>query len=55
MVATVTDVLPYFYVPVPRGFTDDDFNPFRSYLNVSRVPPSTVRTLTAGLGRHQRE
>ncbi|PPQ63372.1 hypothetical protein CVT24_005637 [Panaeolus cyanescens] len=33
VVATVTDVLPYFYVPVPRGFTDDDFNPFRGYLN----------------------
>ena len=37
IVATVTDVLPYFYVAVPRGFTDADLEPFRHYLNVSTV------------------
>jgi DNA polymerase delta subunit 1 len=34
VVATVTDFLPYFYIAVPRGFRDDDIEPFKSYLNV---------------------
>ncbi|KAJ3515999.1 hypothetical protein NLJ89_g1399 [Agrocybe chaxingu] len=33
VLATVTDYLPYFYVAVPRGFTDTDIEPFRQYLN----------------------
>jgi len=33
--ATVTDYLPYFYIAVPRGFTHEDIEPFRQYLNVS--------------------
>lgn len=35
VVATVTDYLPYFYVAVPRGFRDEDIEPFKSHLNVS--------------------
>ncbi|PPQ66648.1 hypothetical protein CVT26_009402 [Gymnopilus dilepis] len=33
VLATITDYLPYFYVAVPRGFTNDDLEPFRRYLN----------------------
>jgi DNA polymerase delta subunit 1 len=35
VVATVTDFLPYFYIAAPRGFRDDDIEPFKSHLNVS--------------------
>jgi len=35
VVATVTDFLPYFYIAVPRGFRDEDIEPFKSHLNVS--------------------
>ncbi|KAF9054588.1 DNA polymerase family B-domain-containing protein [Panaeolus papilionaceus] len=61
VVATVTDVLPYFYVPVPRGFTDDDFNPFRSYLNdainessiILKIEKVVKRSLVGYLGDEQ--
>ncbi|KDR67983.1 hypothetical protein GALMADRAFT_257532 [Galerina marginata CBS 339.88] len=33
ILATINNYLPYFYVPVPRGFTDEDLSPFRDYLN----------------------
>jgi DNA polymerase delta subunit 1 len=34
VLANITDFQPYFYVALPRGFTADDFGPFRDYLNV---------------------
>jgi len=34
VLANITDFKPYFYVPVPRGFTDADIQPFREYLSV---------------------
>jgi len=30
----VTHFDPYFYVPCPRGFTNDDLEPFKNHLNV---------------------
>ncbi|TFY75983.1 hypothetical protein EWM64_g8027, partial [Hericium alpestre] len=33
VLAHVTDFAPYFYIPVPRGFTKDDLHPFKIYLN----------------------
>jgi len=30
----VTHFDPYFYIPCPRGFTDNDLEPFKNYLNV---------------------
>ncbi|KAF4610971.1 hypothetical protein D9613_006736 [Agrocybe pediades] len=33
VLANITDFKPYFYVPIPRGFTDADIQPFREYLN----------------------
>ncbi|KAA1468795.1 hypothetical protein DENSPDRAFT_834227 [Dentipellis sp. KUC8613] len=33
VLAHVTNFLPYFYIPVPRGFTKDDLGPFKQYLN----------------------
>lgn len=30
----VTQFLPYFYIPVPRGFTNDDVDAFRDHLDV---------------------
>lgn len=35
VMALITGFLPYFYVPVPRGFENSDINPFMNYLNVS--------------------
>ncbi|KAF8972660.1 ribonuclease H-like domain-containing protein [Flammula alnicola] len=35
VLATITDFLPYFYLAVPRGFTEADIEPFRDYLNVN--------------------
>lgn len=35
VLAHVTDFLPYFYVPVPRGFQVDDLDAFMENLNVS--------------------
>ncbi|KAF8199125.1 hypothetical protein BJ912DRAFT_950996 [Pholiota molesta] len=33
VLANINNFLPYFYVAMPRGFTDDDMEPFREYLN----------------------
>ncbi|KAF8159802.1 delta DNA polymerase [Crassisporium funariophilum] len=33
VLANITDFLPYFYVPLPRGFTEHDFDAFRLSLN----------------------
>ncbi|KAJ3821920.1 DNA polymerase family B-domain-containing protein [Lentinula raphanica] len=33
VLAHIYDFLPYFYVPVPRGFQNEDIEPFRDYLN----------------------
>ncbi|KAF8899613.1 DNA polymerase family B-domain-containing protein [Gymnopilus junonius] len=33
VLATITNYLPYFYVPVPRGFTTEDLEAFKLYLN----------------------
>lgn len=35
VVAYISDFLPYFYVPAPRGFTESDTWAFTEYLNVS--------------------
>lgn len=35
VLANITDFLPYFYIPVPRGFLDSDITAFSLYLNVS--------------------
>ena len=34
VLAHVTQFPPYFYIAVPRGFTNDDVSAFRSYLEV---------------------
>lgn len=33
VLVNVTDFLPYFYIGVPRGFGDDDLEPFKADLN----------------------
>ncbi|KAI0313537.1 DNA polymerase family B-domain-containing protein [Amylostereum chailletii] len=33
IMALITDFLPYFYIPVPRGFENSDVYPFMNYLN----------------------
>ncbi|KJA15253.1 hypothetical protein HYPSUDRAFT_172822 [Hypholoma sublateritium FD-334 SS-4] len=33
VLANITDFKPYFYVAIPRGFTDADLAPFREYLD----------------------
>ncbi|KAJ2923627.1 hypothetical protein H1R20_g13461, partial [Candolleomyces eurysporus] len=33
VLANITEFLPYFYVSVPRGFTEDDIAGLRGYLN----------------------
>ncbi|KAF9477762.1 hypothetical protein BDN70DRAFT_880775 [Pholiota conissans] len=33
VLANITHFLPYFYIAMPRGFTDGDMEPFREYLN----------------------
>ncbi|KAJ8455480.1 hypothetical protein ONZ45_g18936 [Pleurotus djamor] len=40
VLAVVTGFLPYFYVPVPRGFTEADCKPFAIHLN-NKVDSST--------------
>ena len=32
--ASVTDFMPYFYVPAPRGFRSEDIDSFVNELNV---------------------
>lgn len=39
VLAHITGFMPYFYVPVPRGFEDADIPPFMSELNVRQSPP----------------
>ena len=34
MLAHITGFMPYFYIPVPRGFETEDIHPFMSELNV---------------------
>lgn len=41
----VTGFLPYFYVPVPRGFAEDDLESFKSYLNSIMDDPRTVQRI----------
>lgn len=41
----VTHFDPYFYVPCPRGFTSNDLEPFKNYLNVRPLDRSYVPTL----------
>lgn len=36
VLANVTQFMPYFYVPVPRGFDNADLDAFMDALNVSR-------------------
>ncbi|KAF9526132.1 DNA polymerase family B-domain-containing protein [Crepidotus variabilis] len=43
VVATVTNYLPYFYVAVPRGFHEDDVEPFRRHLNDIAENPCIVK------------
>jgi hypothetical protein len=38
VLAHITDFLPYFYVPLPRGFTHDDLHSFADHLNVESFP-----------------
>ena len=37
VMAIITDFLPYFYISAPRGFTQDNVIPFKTYLNVSVI------------------
>jgi hypothetical protein len=39
VLAHITGFMPYFYVPVPRGFEDADIPPFMSELNVRQSRP----------------
>ncbi|KAF8726461.1 hypothetical protein AX14_007849 [Amanita brunnescens Koide BX004] len=41
VMAMITGFLPYFYISVPRGFTQNDVVPFKTYLN-SVVPGEFV-------------
>ena len=34
VLASVTDFMPYFYVPAPRGFRNEDIDSFLNELNV---------------------
>ena len=34
VMASVTDFMPYFYVPAPRGFRSEDIDSFVNELNV---------------------
>ncbi|TRM65267.1 ribonuclease H-like domain-containing protein [Schizophyllum amplum] len=43
VLAIITDFLPYFYVAQPRGFTEDDLNSFKNYLN--NITGHTVRNI----------
>ncbi|KAJ8694871.1 DNA-directed DNA polymerase delta [Pleurotus ostreatus] len=45
VLAVVTGFLPYFYVPVPRGFAEDDLESFKSYLNSIMDDPRTVQRI----------
>jgi len=42
VLAHVTDFLPYFYVSVPRGFTPDDMELLKEYINNTLNLPGTV-------------
>jgi hypothetical protein len=47
VLAHITGFMPYFYVAVPRGFENEDIDPFKSELNVRRgCLPSFHRCLT---------
>jgi hypothetical protein len=35
----VTGFMPYFYIPVPRGFENEDIGPFITDLNVRQCRP----------------
>lgn len=37
MLAHITGFMPYFYIPVPRGFETEDIHPFMSELNVRQA------------------
>ncbi|OBZ73506.1 DNA polymerase delta catalytic subunit [Grifola frondosa] len=43
VLAHITDFLPYFYIPVPRGFANSDIFPFLDYLNT--LGNGTVRNV----------
>lgn len=43
--ALITDFLPYFYIPCPKGLQEDDFNAFKEYLNVSTYISFWFRSL----------
>ncbi|KAF5336013.1 hypothetical protein D9611_006176 [Ephemerocybe angulata] len=53
VLANITEFLPYFYIQVPRGFTEDDIEGLRSHLNnvspgndlVRKVEKVSKRTL----------
>ncbi|KAF9499463.1 hypothetical protein BDN71DRAFT_1442132 [Pleurotus eryngii] len=45
VLAVVTGFLPYFYIPVPRGFADDELESFKSYLNSIMDDPRTVQRI----------
>ncbi|KAG9037465.1 DNA-directed DNA polymerase delta [Tulasnella sp. JGI-2019a] len=46
VLAHVTNFLPYFYIPTPRGFTDDDLSSFRDTIN-NQVQPNAVISVKA--------
>ncbi|EIW79208.1 hypothetical protein CONPUDRAFT_138364 [Coniophora puteana RWD-64-598 SS2] len=43
--ATITHFAPYFYIPAPRGFTNDDIDAFKDELNrlVGQEPDAVMR------------
>ncbi|KAF5316080.1 hypothetical protein D9619_006143 [Psilocybe cf. subviscida] len=45
VLANITNFLPYFYVSIPRGFTDEDMEPFREYLGQGLEGDSRVLKL----------
>ncbi|TEB29100.1 delta DNA polymerase [Coprinellus micaceus] len=45
VLANITEFLPYFYIAVPRGFTNEDIEPFRSHLNTKDLGNNLVRKI----------
>ncbi|KAG8882581.1 DNA-directed DNA polymerase delta [Tulasnella sp. 331] len=44
VLAHVTNFLPYFYIPTPRGFADGDMDSFKATLN-NQVQPNSVHSV----------
>lgn len=45
VLAHITHFLPYFYVSVPRGFTAEDVNTLKDYINNTLGQPGAVENL----------